>query len=127
MTPEFEAFRKQWESAVPQGLAAAAAIYHGAVRAKLEKGYTTGDFVTGNAASSVQMSPTSGASRSPNGWEVVVGSNEMYTLYWELGHWNLFTRRYERVEHWQRAIDENAPAMAEAFGGRVSVVLETGQ
>lgn len=34
------------------------------------------------------------------GWTAQVGTNKIEALYWELGHRNLFTRKYERVQLW---------------------------
>jgi hypothetical protein len=31
-----------------------------------------------------------------------------YELYWEMGHRNAFTRRYERVEIWRPSLEANA-------------------
>ena len=35
-----------------------------------------------------------------NGWESTVGTNKVEALYWELGHMNHFTQKYERVQIW---------------------------
>ena len=35
-----------------------------------------------------------------SGWEATVGTNKVEALYWELGHINAFTRKYERVQIW---------------------------
>lgn len=35
-----------------------------------------------------------------SGWEATVGTNKIEALYWELGHINTFTRKYERVQIW---------------------------
>jgi hypothetical protein len=35
------------------------------------------------------------------GWAVRVGTKLIEPLYWELGHHNLFTRKYERREIWK--------------------------
>jgi hypothetical protein len=51
----------------------------------------------------------------------------MYALYWELGHVNAFTRRYERVEHWYNTIAEQGDAMALAFGTEVQIILDGGE
>jgi len=124
MTPEFARFQQTFNDAVPQGLVAAAAIYHGALRAKLQRGYTSGDFTTGNVSASVQMDA---GSQIGGEWEVAVGTNLMYALYWEMGHQNVFTRRYERVEHWRETAEEEGDAMAAAFGAVVATRLEAGQ
>jgi hypothetical protein len=121
MTPEFAAFKQRFERARDAGLVAAALLYQGAVREKLIRGYTSGAFVTGATSSSVQMTaPHDDA----GGREVVVGSNELVALYWEMGHHNLFTRKYERVEHWRHALEENAPKMLAAYAGAFQRALQ---
>lgn len=36
--------------------------------------------------------------RTADGWESQVGTPVVQALYWELGHMNAFTRKYERVQ-----------------------------
>lgn len=120
MTPEFAAFKQRYARARDAGLVAAALLYQGAVREKLIRGYTTGAFVTGATAASVQVAAPRDAA---SGREIVVGTNELIALFWEMGHMNLFTRKYERVEHWRSTLDETAPAMAAAYGTAFQRVL----
>lgn len=123
MTPEFAAFKARFGQATLAGLVAAAAHYQGALRPKLQRGYTSGAFVTGATASSVQMTaPYEGV----NGPEIVVGTNELVAMYWELGHHNLFTRKYERVEYWRETLGLEGAAMAAAMGSTMRTVLESG-
>jgi hypothetical protein len=123
MTPEFQRFRQQFDSAVPQGLTAAAEIYHGALRRKLLRGYTTGKFVTGTVAASVQIAAPS---VDADEWNLRVGTNLMYALYWEMGHHNVFTHRYEREQVWLETLGLSGSAMAAAMGHTVNTVLQTG-
>jgi len=111
-TPQFEAFRSTWNRAVDAGLVAAAARYHGALRERLQRGYTSGDFVTGETAASVQMG---GIVDTIDGRKITVGTNELVPLYWELGHLNLFTRKYERVEHWRETLETEGAGMRDDF------------
>ena len=121
-TPEFARFREAWDDGVPRGLVAAALLYQGALRPKLQRGYTSGDFTQGIQAAAVQVGVPE---RGPDGdWGITVGTNEMISLYWEMGHQNLFTRKYERVEYWRETMDEQGDAMAAAFGGELRVRLE---
>lgn len=122
MTPEFAAFKQRYDDATSAGLVAAAALYQGALRRKLLRGYLTGKFVTGATASSVQMGePFQG----PRGRAIVVGSNELVAMYWELGHFNIFTRKYERVEYWRETLGLMGAAMAAVMGSTMSAVLES--
>lgn len=101
-----------WQ-ALATGLSAAGWLYAGRVRARLAQGYTTGDFVTGHVAGSVEVVPPV---RTAEGLRLTVGSNVPYALYWEVGHVNIFahglapassllgkrvTGTYQRVEIWR--------------------------
>lgn len=130
MSPEFAAFRERYDRACQAGLVAAAEVFNGAVKAKLQRGYTSGRFATGAAAGSVVGPTGSDAGGEPSmpyqdgdGWAIRVGTNEMYLLYWEVGHINLFTRKYERVEHWRTTMEEEGPAMSIAFAGAYKGVM----
>jgi hypothetical protein len=79
------------------GLEAAAAVYENAVKDELRGGYTSGDFVTGQSVSAVAHSEPE---MDSDGAFILVGTSLLHNLYWELGHQNLFTRRFERVEKW---------------------------
>jgi hypothetical protein len=122
-SPEFERFKAVHPKAVQAGLVAAAEVYAGEVKQFLQRGYTTGDFVTGAAAASVNVSAPfldeSGA------WAIRVGSSLEYTLYWELGHFNLYTKKFERVEHWRFALDESQSAMQAAFAAAYDSVMQS--
>jgi hypothetical protein len=49
------------------------------------------------------------------GWEAVVGTHIIEALYWELGHHNAFTRKYERRELWKPTALSQAEAMRTTF------------
>ena len=120
MSPEFAAFKERHDRACQAGLVAAAELYSGAIKDKLQHGYTSGDFVTGNAAASVNTTPPF---EDDGGWAIKVGTNEMYLLFWETGHINLFTRKYERVEHWRAAMEEQGEAMRSAFAAAYQGIM----
>lgn len=107
--PEFE---DRMRLAVDRALLAQGYLYANAVKQRLRGGCTSGAFVTGAAASSVTVGqPIDG----PDGREVEVGTPLDYPLYWELGHNNTYTRRYERVEIWGPTLDEMASELAAVF------------
>lgn len=108
------AFLAQYQRAIQAGLVAAAAIYAGALKQKLQQGYWSGDFVTGTTAASVQVSAPFRFGEG-GAWAVRVGSNSLIALYWELGHFNLYMRRFVRVEFWRYTLEEQQTAMAAAF------------
>jgi hypothetical protein len=120
--PEFIAL---YQRAVQAGLVAAAVLFSGAIKEKLLHGYWSGDFVTGATAASVQISPPFRFGEG-GAWAVRVGSNEMITLYWEMGHFNLFMRRYIRVEFWRYTLEEQGAAMGLAFKDAFDRVMAEG-
>ena len=63
----------------------------------LTQGYTSGAFTTGNLLNSIQASEpyTEAGTR-----HIRVFTDVLYALYWEMGHLNAFTRKYEREERW---------------------------
>ena len=93
-------------------LIAAAEVVRTEVKLRLRGGYTSGQFVTGNVWNSVKLSaPTD----DPEGRGVRVYTDVTYALYWEVGHLNTFTRKYERKEVWHPALLETAPQQMAAF------------
>jgi hypothetical protein len=88
------------DRAMKAGLIAAAESYMAPVKERLQKGYTSGAFTTGNMANSVARGEPE---VTGDGAEIKVGSTQVeppYGLYWELGHQNTFTGKHERVEVW---------------------------
>lgn len=49
------------------------------------------------------------------GWESLIGTHLVQALYWELGHHNHFTKKYERVELWKPTAVAQAEAMRATF------------
>lgn len=106
------AVEAQMNRARDAGLIAAAQVVVNRVKEKLAGGYTSGAFVTGHVLNSVTRTEPA----DENGVRVIrVGSNVNYALFWELGHVNLFTRKFERVEKWVPALVETAQQQADAF------------
>jgi hypothetical protein len=94
------AFLGATDRAMKSGLIAAAETYMGPVKERLQRGFTSGAFTTGNLANSVARGEPE---VSADGVEIAVGSTQVeppYGLYWELGHQNAFTGKMERVEVW---------------------------
>jgi hypothetical protein len=82
------------------GAIATAETYMAPVKERLQRGFTSGDFVTGNLANSVARGDPQATGE---GVEIVVGSTQVnpdYATPWELGHHNLYTGKHERVEVW---------------------------
>lgn len=103
---------QRMRAATDAGLLAAAAVLETKVKEGLRGGYTSGRFVTGHVMASVNHSePELG----PNGAFILVGTDVMYALFWELGHQNLFTRKFERVEVWIPAFFGSRAEMLAAY------------
>lgn len=111
-TSNLPAFLKDQDEAERLGLIAAAYVLVNSVKRALRGGYTSGNFVTGNVINSVTRGQPF---RDGMGWAIEAGTDLMYALFWEIGHHNLFTRKYERVEKWRPAFMDARPAMAEAY------------
>ena len=114
-------FRRRHERATKAALIAAALVYENAMKIALTGGYKTGAFVTGRVRSSV----THGDPFLLGGtqWAIRVGTNVLYALFWELGHFNLFTRKFERVERWRPTLVEQRLAIAERFAAVYRAVM----
>jgi hypothetical protein len=108
---QVEARMRQAEA---DALIAAAQVYRNAMQESLQGGYTSGRFYSGmqGIAGSVNVSEPV---PYPDGTSVTVGSNVVYGKYWELGHLNLFTGKFERVEKWRPTLEQEAPAIIARF------------
>jgi hypothetical protein len=107
--PTLEARFRQARAA---GLIGAAEVVVGAVKQGLKGGYTSGDFVTGHVMASVNRSEPM---EDAEGAHILVGTDVMYALFWELGHQNLFTRKFERKEVWMPALLSTRSEQLAAF------------
>ena len=104
------------DMATMQGLEFAANQIRNRVVLGLRGGYTSGQFVTGtNTGSVVTTEPQYlGMGR----WRILIGTSindPPYPLYWELGHFNIFSRKFERKEVWGPALADGADAARKAF------------
>lgn len=123
-TSNFAAVRARMEQARDAGLIAMAEVVKTEVKLGLRGGYTSGAFVTGHVWNSVTRTDPV----DENGVRVIrVGSDVSYALYWELGHLNLFTKKFERKEVWVPALYRTAPAQAAAFARVFERVMAAGE
>lgn len=114
----------QLARAVDAGLVAAAALYQGEMKRRLQEGYTSGDYVTGHSARSVVVTdpePGPGGSR-----QIRVGTNVDYNRMWELGFVHGATGRHWRVEKWRPALEDLAAQMMDEFGVTAAGVFAGG-
>ena len=94
------------------GLIASAEVVINAVKEGLRGGYTSGRFVTGHVLNSVNRSEPGEDGR---GAFILVGTDVNYALFWEVGHQNIFTGRFERKEVWMPAFLRTRPDQLAAF------------
>lgn len=103
---------RQFATAVDAGLIATGEVYKTEVKRQLAPGYTSGAFVTGRVLGSVTRTEPS----TVGGVRVLhVGTNVDYAMYWELGHQNLFMRRFAQKEIWGPSITATRDAQLDAF------------
>ena len=118
-TSNLGAFLGATERQMQAGLIAAAELFLADIKDELKGGYTSGDFVTGANVNAVRRgSPEQGI----DGWQIAVGSDVDYALYWEVGHHNLFTRKYERVEKWVPTMLQNREKYVAAVADEIKAV-----
>lgn len=58
-----------------------------------------------------------------SGWESTLGTKLIEALYWELGHMNRWTRKYERVQLWVPTAAKNVGRMQQVFAAIVSRIM----
>lgn len=61
--------------------------------------------------------------RTAQGWQTTIGTKLIEALYWELGHQNVFTRKYERVQIWVPTAADNVDAMRATFARVVARIM----
>jgi len=109
-------FKSRHERAVDAALKAAAQVVVNGLKDEkpegLRGGYTSGDFVTGNILNSITISDTA---KDAKGCYVLVGTDVMYAVYWEFGHINVFTRKYEREERWGPTLSRTSDDATAAY------------
>ena len=102
-----------YERAARLGMDAAANVYECEVKRAHSDHYTSQAFrSTLNVRQSIRRTA---ATKGRGGWTVDVGTKLPQPLYWELGHQNLFTRKYERRRIWVPTLIAQRQAIREAF------------
>ena len=99
--------------------------YQNEVKRRLAGGYTSGAFAHGDALNHVGVSD---AEPDGDGWAIRVGSSlgdptwtkgsgkaAPYPWFWEVGHHNIFTRKWECVPIWGPALEATRAQCAAAF------------
>lgn len=111
-TSNLDTFNRDDDDAQEMAIIAVAYVLVNAVKRALKGGYTSGAFVTGETINSVTRGTPF---REGMGWSIEVGTNLMRALFWEIGHNNLFTGKYEREERWRPAFMDSRDAMAATY------------
>jgi hypothetical protein len=105
-------FLRALREAQGKALRSGAMVLKNAVKRGLRGGYTSGDFTTGHAMRSI----TIGVPQfDDNGGSIQVGTPLLYPLFWEIGHHNIFTRRFERVQVWEPAFKDSRLEVLEVY------------
>lgn len=106
--------RRRLRAARWAALIAAAEVLLEKLKSRHRGGYTSGDFVTGNVLNSLVRSDPENVNGDLQIRVTTTQTDPPYPVFWTLGHVNLFTRKYERVDHWTPALGDAAlPARAE--------------
>ena len=115
---------RKMSQANADALFAAAQVYRNAMTQALQGGYTSGAFYSGmqGVAGSVSVSEPQ---RDTLGGFIVVGTNVEYAKFWEFGHNNYFTKRYERVEKWRPTLEEKGPEILAKYSAVYRRLMET--
>lgn len=88
--------------AMRNALTAAATVVQNRAKRNVRGGFKSGDFVTGNLMNkiAIRVSVTDAVA------EAVIGTTVDYGAFWELGHHNAYTRKYEREEWLRPALEK---------------------
>jgi len=103
--------RRMDGDAVRSGLKAAGVMLQDIIKADIKEGYTTGAFSKGIVAAQIVRS-------RPTTRKIFVSTMNPVASVWELGHFNLFTQQYERVEVFRTSLEQNTHKIAKAFSDR---------
>src|SRR5437764_15375878 len=118
MTPGYRsnlaAVEQLLDNAIDAGLVAAVQVPVAQVKRNLRGGYTTCAFSHGGAGVQGSVTWTTPVIEAA-GWVIRFGTDRLYALFWEIGHNNIFTRKYERVEIWMPALMNNAERIRATF------------
>jgi hypothetical protein len=97
--------------ALRSGLKAGGVFIMKIIQESLETGYTSGDFVTGQVAADVKRT-------RPSNKGISVYTSNPVALAWEMGHFNIYTKKFERIEVWRPAVEQNVEEIRRKFAKR---------
>jgi hypothetical protein len=111
----------QLRRAQDAGLVAASVMLQNRMKVALRKGYTSGDFITGRSVNAVARTLPHDV---PGARQVEVGTSLLYNLFWEIGHVNRWTRKYERVEKWRPTLLDSRSDLQREFSRVFALVMQ---
>jgi hypothetical protein len=112
----------KYREASRKGMDAAANVYEREVKRAHSDHYTSQAFrSTLNVRQSIRRTAPVA---TPKGWAVEVGTKLPQPLYWELGHINLFTRKYERRRIWVPTLIAQTQNIRAAFARVVARMMK---
>jgi hypothetical protein len=112
----------RYREASRKGMDAAANVYEREVKRAHSDHYTSQAFrSTLNVRQSIRRTAPAA---TPQGWAVEVGTKLPQPLYWELGHINLFTRKYERRRIWVPTLIAQTQNIRAAFARVVARLMK---
>jgi hypothetical protein len=120
-TSNLSELNRLFDHAEDAGLVAAAQVGVTATKKALIGGYTSGEFATGESARNVK---SSAPYQDGIGRAIRYGTNLLFNLFWELGHHNIFTRKFERVEKWVPTFNANHENMRAAYARAFQRVID---
>ncbi|MCW5591057.1 MAG: hypothetical protein KIS74_03060 [Burkholderiales bacterium] len=123
LTDNSENARRRYEEAARLGIDAAANVLVREVKKAFGSDYYKGGAFRGTLGVRGSITRTN-AERGPSGWSAQVGTRFIEALYWELGHFNTFTRQHERVRIWEPTAIAQEPAMRAAFARVAKRVMD---
>jgi hypothetical protein len=94
------------------GLTAAGQVVVDAVKEAIRGGFTSGDFDTGESVDNVK---TTAVIDSADGAHIRIGTELVYNLVWELGHFNIYSRQFERKEVWLPTLHATRAQQLDAY------------
>lgn len=113
----------RWDDASRRGLDAA--TQH--LQNEIYKAFGSWYYKGGAFRSTLQVKQSiqrKGPYRVGSGWEQMIGTELIEALYWELGHNNRWTRKYERVQIWVPTASKNIDRMQKTFSVVVARLME---
>lgn len=94
---------QRWhQRAARNALTAAATVVQNQAKRNVRGGFKSGQFVTGNLMNKIAIR----VSVTDTVAEAVIGTTVDYGAFWELGHHNTFTGKYEREEWLRPALEK---------------------